>query len=135
MTTIHTQHAAAARGGRATRAARVLVFNVMFLGLCLAGAACKTGGGETALHKAAITGHAADIDSALANGANIDQTDGGETALYKAAKAGNAETVEALLKHGANMNIANSDQESPLYAAAEDGHKRVVELLLANGAN
>jgi len=99
--------------------------------------------GRTALHFAAMRGHAAVVRDLLAAdcdsggaGADADAADdGGETSLIAASRWGHLAVVRALLAHGAGANAADSNGRTSLRHAAERGHVRVVRALLRAGAD
>lgn len=92
--------------------------------------------GYTALHHAAIGGHADVVQVLLDSGADINaRGSGGETPLLLAAAKGNLEVVELLVKNGADVNKPGADQRTPLHKAAMAGDLDTVKALLAAGAD
>lgn len=96
----------------------------------------RDGSGYTALHHAAIGGHAEVVELLLSNEASIDTIGSrGETALLLAGSAGHLEVVRALLNSGADPNLAAADGKTPLHKAAMTGNADIVEALLKAGAD
>lgn len=98
--------------------------------------AAKDGFGETALHRAAATGHADVAQAILSHGAAVDPVSHvGRTPLHSAAENGCLAAAKALLDHKARPGALNGDGMTPLHLAARHGHADVVRLLLARGAD
>ena len=94
-----------------------------------------TGKKTTALHYAAMEGHANVVRMLLEVGAEIDaRRDGGVTALHFAAERGREDVVRLLIEAGANVNAKRDDNATPRYLAAAANHESVQELLLECGA-
>jgi ankyrin repeat protein len=108
--------------------------------------------GDTALHLAALYGHADAVRALLAAGASPRSLDGdGGTPLHDAAAGGFEEVCAALLDASAASessasspdaararalaaNARDGDGETPLHTAARGGHAGVVAMLLGAGA-
>jgi uncharacterized protein len=103
------------------------------------------GGGETALHMAAVTGHTAAARMLLDAGAdpNLHATSGvatdmfdgnvkvwGETPLHYAAAYGDEEMIQAMLLAGADKKAANTHGETPLNYAGRHRRPRTIRDLL-----
>ncbi|KAF8067205.1 Espnl [Scenedesmus sp. PABB004] len=95
--------------------------------------------GDTALHLAALYGHADCAAHLLAAGAAADAVnpDDGTTPLHDAAAGGHEAIAAALLAAvGPGAPAArDADGDTPLHNAARGGHLRVVQLLLSAGAD
>lgn len=109
--------------------------------------------GDTALHLAALYGHAEAVRALLAAGASPRSIDGdGGTPLHDAAAGGFEEVCAALLDAAAASasessasspdaarasaaNARDGDGETPLHTAARGGHGGVVAILLGAGAD
>ena len=94
--------------------------------------------GRTALHTAALAGHARIVDALLGAGAAPNQTDQrGTTALMEAARAGNAAAIHALGKRKAEIDRVDSAGRSALMHACLSRHagEDCVRALLSLGAN
>ncbi len=92
--------------------------------------------GLTALHYAALKGHAEALCVLLEAGATVNLSKySGETALTLAALNGHATCVEALLAAGADPNKGKLNGQTPLSGAALKGHAACVRLLLEAGAS
>jgi cytohesin len=90
----------------------------------------------TALHRAAMAGHADLVAALLDRSADVDARDyGGGTALHGAAAQGRREAAAALLDRGADPNAVDEEGLAPLHFAARAGHEAVAALLLAKGAD
>ena len=80
--------------------------------------------GETALHRAAASGHEAMVRLLLEKGASVDdQSKHGETALHRAAAGGHEAVVWLLLEKGAGVDSQNIHSAMGLYGAAARGQK------------
>lgn len=91
--------------------------------------------GDTALMKAAFSGHVDTVRYLLSRGADVNIRSGwGETALVHASDGGSTEVVRLLLAHGAEIEAAGNHGKSALMHAAQWDHAKVVALLLAKGA-
>jgi ankyrin repeat protein len=94
--------------------------------------------GWTPLHLAAHFGHAAVVETLLANNADVHARS--QNAMRNqplhAAAAGRATAVcRILLDAGADPNATQAGGFTPLHAAAQNGQRELVELLLARGAD
>lgn len=88
------------------------------------------------LFAAASQGRVSQIQSALAQGVDVDaRTTTGRTALMGAAFFGNELSVRLLLSYGADANAADNRGITPLMDAVAGGWTEVVKLLLAAGAD
>ncbi|XP_047104634.1 poly [ADP-ribose] polymerase tankyrase-1-like [Schistocerca piceifrons] len=92
--------------------------------------AARDGGGETALHCAALRG---DVEAArllVGAGAAVDaRDDGGWTPLHHAALSGRAEVAAELLVAGADRGATTRRGETALDIAREWNRRRLVEML------
>jgi ankyrin repeat protein len=93
---------------------------------------------NTALHTAAVNGHAELASLLLRHGANpnaigYEANKGLTPPIVLAAWEGTLETLRALLDAGADPNLPAS-AETALYTAAEHGSRDKAELLLSRGA-
>ncbi len=78
----------------------------------------------------------ADVERAIAAGADIDATDGDRrTALWRAAARGKTGTLRALLEHGADINKDVTKKASPLHEAVANNHTEAVRVLVDAGAD
>ncbi len=93
--------------------------------------------GWTALHAAAVQGHADVVAILLAAGADVDALDEyGSTPLLNAAGPSNAASVALLLEAGADLHYRDSLYgQTPIRRAAEWGKAEVLRPLLAAGAD
>lgn len=92
--------------------------------------------GLTALHVAALNGHAQVAGTLLDGGASVDAKEHtGWTALLVAAAGGHAEVVRVLLAGGASVEATNHDGRTALLVASYNGHAEVVRALLDGGAS
>lgn len=91
--------------------------------------------GETALHCAAIGGHAKIVRMLLDVCVEIDaKSGGGYTALHLAAWWGREDVVRLLVEAGANVDTKSDDKTTARYLAAAANHESIQELLLEHGA-
>ena len=91
--------------------------------------------GKTALHCAAMGGHAGIVRMLLDVGVEIDAKDGGGyTALHLAAWGGEEDVVRLLVEAGANVNAKSDGKTTARYLAAAANHESIQELLLEHGA-
>src|SRR5271169_266788 len=76
--------------------------------------------GETALHRAALCGYPAVIESLLEAGASVKLRSliDGATALHRAASKGHVQCVEILLHHQAFVTTYDKQGNTPLHLAA-----------------
>jgi Ankyrin repeats (3 copies)/Sel1 repeat/Ankyrin repeat len=99
-------------------------------------AAAKTEDGSTALHLAALEGHADIARLLLASGAAVNARGlREETPLHMAMYDARREVAEVLLANQADVNAQNAQGETPLHLAARKGHRELVVLLLDHGAD
>lgn len=92
--------------------------------------------GETALHKAAGSGHIEIMSLLLELGAfaNFAEEDG-YTALHWGAQQGSVEMVRLLLVKGASIDATTDEGLTALHVASYNGHTEVVEVLLGDRAD
>ena len=105
---------------------------------------------RTALHIAALLGHAAVVKALIEAGADVNKPASPHTVdasgqrtgvihnvtpMYSAAERGYTHVVMELIKAGADVNQATSDGATPLYVAAQNGHDGCVALLIQAGAD
>lgn len=85
----------------------------------------------TALHSAAMNGHADVCDILLRSGAevNIQTVPQGYTPLHSAAFAGHMDAIRVLLKHGADKRIQNYRNERPADTAMRQGQAAAAKLI------
>ena len=95
------------------------------------------GDGMTALHWAAMKGHAELAQMLLYAGANHGATTrlGAYTPLHLAARHGSAPIVDALVSAGARVAAVSASGATPLMMAAESGVLPAVQRLVAAGAD
>jgi ankyrin repeat protein len=92
--------------------------------------------GSERLWQAVAYADVAEVDRAIAQGADIDATGGGGlTPLAIAAGSGDADIVRELLRRGANPDVVDEIGFTPLLRAIITRRVEVVELLLTAGAN
>lgn len=96
----------------------------------------KTKRGSTALHLAALYGHA-DVTQVLVEaGADVDSRDErSRPPLYLAAQRGHAEVVSILVEADASVDVRGRRGITPLYWAAMSGHADVARILVEAGAD
>ncbi len=101
-----------------------------FIATCIAGAGVSDMNAQ--LIKAAADGNQQAVQSALANGADVNvKTTDGWTALMKASQKGHVEIVKLLLDNGADVNVKEIRYgTTALYIASYNGHVEIVKLLL-----
>ena len=91
--------------------------------------------GDTALHWAAIHGHAAVVELLVSKGADVKAVNkNGYTALHCAAIYGHAAIAELLVGNGADVKPINMNGNTPLHLAALNGNSSIVEFLVSRGA-
>lgn len=99
------------------------------------GVLAVNGQGESALHKAALSGSLHTASALLLGGAAVHQrTCKGETALHYAVRAGRADLVHLLLQHGADPHVAGAQGTAAQVAVAE-ARTQAAELLHSAAAN
>ena len=85
---------------------------------------------------ASRSGDVAQVQSLLADGANVNATDAsGNTALHFAAAFGFSEIAQTLVAAGADVDARGRIDNTPLHLAAQEGHSDVAALLIDNGAD
>lgn len=90
---------------------------------------------DETLQKAAGAGDLEGVNSALAQGADVNaRGEYGDTALNVAAEHGQAAIVERLLAAGADLENLGGAAKTPLMNAAFAGQVKIVQLLLDQGA-
>ena len=94
------------------------------------------GDGMTALHWAAMNGHAELASVLLYAGAASEATTrlGGYTPLHLASRIGKAEAIAALVEQGADVSATTSTGAMPLHLAASSGDVASITTLLERGA-
>ncbi len=104
-------------------------------GFAVAATAAPAADGNSPLHRAALQGDVASVESLLAAGADANATNAaGATALHYA--TGSPRMVRALLAAGARANTVSAMGVTPLATAAtRDGASEAVGLLLEAGAD
>ena len=98
----------------------------------------RDGRGRSALHEAAVAGHAAICQALLEAGAEVDVRDGeGRTPLLEAARCGAHAALEVLLAAGADAGACDAAGANALHLActAEAPAPALVQLLLAQGVD
>ena len=96
----------------------------------------RTEDGSTALHLAALEGHADIARLLLASKAQVNARGlREETPLHMAMYDGHREVAELLLASQADVNARNTAGETPLHLAAGKGYRELVELLLSQNAD
>ena len=79
--------------------------------------------GETALHKAAASGHSDAVQLLLSKGASIEAMNSfNDTPLHLAARKGYTSIMELLLTDGASGQAMDEDNSTLLHHAASSGH-------------
>jgi len=92
----------------------------------------RTHDGHTALHLAALSGHAPVVQKLLENRADVNYKTGrGSTALHIASQRGDLVTAKLLLKFRANVACETAEKNQAIHLAAVSGHAEVVKALLA----
>ncbi len=93
--------------------------------------------GKTALHFAAIRGHASTARLLAKGGTDLDVTYGrnGYTALYDAASRGHLDVARVLLALGADPDIQSVQGQTALIAATSKEDEDMVRLLISFGAD
>jgi ankyrin repeat protein len=99
-------------------------------------AEARTEDGSTALHLAALEGHAEIARVLLAGGAQVNARGlRDETPLHMAMYDAHRELAEVLLASQADIGARNTEGETPLHLAARKGHRELVVLLLDHNAD
>ena len=94
------------------------------------------GPAESALLRAAYSGHAGDIRQALSQGANVQvRCRACETPLTLAIVRQAMDSVQVLMAAGADCEYASLQGNTPLMTAALSGHNEILALLLKANAN
>jgi ankyrin repeat protein len=94
--------------------------------------------GWTPLHLAAHYGHAAVVETLLANNADVNARSGNamkNQPLHAATAGRRLETARLLLESGADPNARQTGGFVPLHSAAQNGDRALVELLVSRGAD
>lgn len=87
--------------------------------------------GRTALHSAALSGHADVIKALVEAGADVSVVDRGQCRpVHDAAAGGHVAAMEALAVAGADFNVQDTAGLTALHRAAAGGHVAAVEWLL-----
>ncbi len=90
----------------------------------------------TALHWAALHGHADVVEILAARGADLGaQSDLLGTPLHAAANRGQADAASILLQQGAAVDARDKDDNTPLHIAAKVGSDELAEVLIKAGAD
>ena len=85
---------------------------------------------------ASRSGDVAQVQSLLADGADVNATDAsGNTALHFAAAFGFSDIALTLVAAGADVDARGRIDNTPLHLAAQEGHSDVAALLIDNGAD
>jgi ankyrin repeat protein len=87
----------------------------------------------TALFDAIRSGSSEELNKALTNGADANDSLSGYSALMFAALDGSADQMSLLISHGANVNYQNADSITALWLSVPDMDK--MKLLLDHGAD
>ena len=91
---------------------------------------------QTALHKAAMNGHAGVVRLLLKAGANTEIRDTWEkTPLYWAVANGHLGVIRLLVEHGADINVFDDSHHSVLQQAITEKNFAAIDLLLELGAD
>ena len=91
---------------------------------------------ESALLKAANSGHDEAVQFLLKLGGDVDHcNEEGSTALMLASKGGHEEVVQTLVSAGANVNIQDNEGFTALIIACEHNYYVIFSILLQAGAN
>ncbi len=104
-----------------------------FLLLAAAQIVCFSVRAQTNLFDAIRSGSSDELNNALTNGANANDSLRGYSALMFCTLDGTAEQMSILISHGANVNYQNTDSITALWLAVPDLDK--MTLLLNHGAD
>ncbi|XP_029445760.1 inversin isoform X2 [Rhinatrema bivittatum] len=92
--------------------------------------------GGTALHAAALSGHASTVKLLLNHEAQVDVVDVMKhTPLFRACEMGQREVIQTLIKGGARVDLVDQDGHSLLHWAALGGNANVCQILIENNIN
>ncbi|XP_068637012.1 protein VAPYRIN-like [Aristolochia californica] len=92
--------------------------------------------GLTALHSAAIKGHAEIVAMLAEFGMDVESRDvEGHTPLHLAVESGSRDAVETLIDRGANVNARSKRGATPLYMAILMGNESITQILKNRGAS
>ena len=109
------------------------LFCALLLFTCLVGSPSLM---ADAIHDAAKSGDAAEVERLLTAGADVNKKDAGlNTALHWAADKGHLEVVRVLVAKGADVNARDLGDWTPLLRAVVRRHTNTVQFLIANGAD
>ena len=86
------------------------------------------------LHDAAKAGNAAEMQTILAGGADVNESDGVATPLYLAVSGNHVEAVKLLIANGADVNLP-AKFGTPASVAASGCNTEILQLLLDAGVN
>lgn len=80
------------------------------------------------------SGRLAELKSAIAAGADLEERDGqGRTALLMATMKGQADMAAALIEVGADVNAKAANKDTPFLYAGAEGKDDILKLILATG--
>ena len=89
-----------------------------------------TDGMWTALHRAALDGHASIVKLLIDHGAAVDARDkDGDTPLHDAARNGHLPAVKLLVGAGAQLDAPNHMGQTPLQLARQAGRTAVADFV------
>ena len=92
--------------------------------------------GETALSKAAESGHEKTVNLLLQHDVDVNAADmWGRTALMKAARNGHIGVVKSLIEKKAAVDTTDGEGETAVMKASSRGHIKILSLLLDSGAD